>query len=275
MLTAALAALTAAPLLGYLLGVNDPVWRVITMLGDENAYIALTALVYLLWSPELGFRLLLALATSSWINVFAKSFFAVPRPPREHWKVEASGYSFPSGHAQTSATVWAFLSLSLRRWSMWALSAAVVAAVSFSRVYLGVHRVEDVVAGAAFGAAIGGILYSVTQRLKLSGDKGALSLILYGLSVMALYAVYRNIIFFKVGGALLGMAVYPLKVKGVEVREAPLRLKIAVTVGVVGFAYLMSKLAARLSGEIVTAIFHAGVVAVLSLSPLLLRTAKS
>lgn len=267
-------ALTAAPLIGYLLGVNDPVWHVITRLGDENAYIALTALLYLLWSPELGFRLLLVLATSSWINVFAKSFFAVPRPSREHWKVEASGYSFPSGHAQTSATVWSFISLSLRRWSMWALSAVVVAAVSYSRVYLGVHRVEDVVAGAALGAAIGGILYSVTRRLKLSGGRGALLLILYGLLVMSLYAVYRNMVFFKVGGALIGMAVYPLKVKSVEVREAPLRLKIVVTGGVVGFAYLMSRLAVRISEGVVTAIFHAGVIAILSLSPLLLRTAK-
>ncbi|MEM4899654.1 MAG: hypothetical protein QXM99_04500, partial [Thermofilum sp.] len=97
------ALLLVSPLLAQAVGFGDKYWEVITDLGDEPAYVALATILYVGISRELGAVALLSLITSAWVNVYLKNLFALPRPPRELWKVEASGYGFPSGHAQTSS----------------------------------------------------------------------------------------------------------------------------------------------------------------------------
>jgi membrane protein DedA with SNARE-associated domain len=82
-----------------------------------------------------------------------------PRPPDP--LVNASGSSFPSGHAAHSVLyVWAAVTIVMRLRPGMARGAAVVAAgialtvlVGLSRVYLGVHYLSDVSAGWALGAA--------------------------------------------------------------------------------------------------------------------------
>lgn len=70
--------------------------------------------------------------------------------------------SFPSGHATSCfgiavAIAWMTYETD-RSWFGW-LMMAWAALVSFSRVYVGVHFVSDVVAGAAVGALIATLLY--------------------------------------------------------------------------------------------------------------------
>jgi len=72
-----------------------------------------------------------------------------------------STYSFPSGHASVSLAVYGTLGyigarhLATRRAQILALTAAalVVALIGFSRLYLGVHYLSDVIAGFSVGAA--------------------------------------------------------------------------------------------------------------------------
>lgn len=72
-------------------------------------------------------------------------------------------FGFLSGHATNSIGFATFSSLLLRRKSyswgiyLWAL------AVCYSRVYLGVHFISDLVAGSCLGLAIGWIVYHLHQ----------------------------------------------------------------------------------------------------------------
>jgi undecaprenyl-diphosphatase len=94
------------------------------------------------------------------INHLVKGAVARARPALPDPIAHVTGYSFPSGHAQ-SATVAAGLLLLVflpnlrRRARLAAMVAAVtwVSAVCFSRVGLGVHYVSDVVAGVTLGGA--------------------------------------------------------------------------------------------------------------------------
>ncbi|MGE5282244.1 MAG: bifunctional DedA family/phosphatase PAP2 family protein [Chloroflexota bacterium] len=85
----------------------------------------------------------------------------VERPRPEGGLVDASGFSFPSGHAAHSTFyVWLAVTIVIRLRPGMARGAAVVAAgiaitalVGLSRVYLGVHYLSDVSGGWALGAA--------------------------------------------------------------------------------------------------------------------------
>ena len=94
------------------------------------------------------------------VVVFAiKNQVQRPRPPADLHLVTVSTLSFPSGHATATAAAVSMLLLCLaalpssRRALRWAVAAGVVAAVAmdWSRVYLGVHYVSDVVAGTILG----------------------------------------------------------------------------------------------------------------------------
>ena len=78
----------------------------------------------------------------------------------EHPLIVESSYSFPSGHAMESLVVYGMLAyfavLALRAWK-WRVAAVVattllVLLIVLSRMYLGVHYLNDVAAGHAAGA---------------------------------------------------------------------------------------------------------------------------
>ena len=82
------------------------------------------------------------------------------RPALPDPVASADGFSFPSGHAQAAMVGYAVLLLvflpALR--GVWhglavTVATAMVVAIGFSRVALGVHYVSDVLAGYALGAA--------------------------------------------------------------------------------------------------------------------------
>lgn len=100
-----------------------------------------------------------------------KNLFERARPDIVPHLVEATSYSFPSGHSASAAAVYLTLAAILsreterQREKFFIVGAAVllVALVGFSRVYLGVHYPSDVLAGWAFGAAWASLVLLTAQ----------------------------------------------------------------------------------------------------------------
>jgi undecaprenyl-diphosphatase len=93
------------------------------------------------------------------LNHLLKLFFARARPDLTLAVRGASGYSFPSGHAMMSVIAFGALAYAVMRITgdrrlqslALALASCVAAAISLSRVYLGVHWLSDIAAGMAAG----------------------------------------------------------------------------------------------------------------------------
>ena len=93
------------------------------------------------------------------LNLALKVLFARARPDLTVALRASSGYSFPSGHAMMSVVAFGALAYvvvrvttnSRLRSAALAGASCAVAAISLSRVYLGVHWASDIVAGVAAG----------------------------------------------------------------------------------------------------------------------------
>lgn len=93
------------------------------------------------------------------LNVLLKHSFARARPHFADPLLELGTYSFPSGHTIGATVLYGFLACYVARharsWTgrvlPFVLAVAMVATVAFSRMYLGVHYLSDVLAAAAEG----------------------------------------------------------------------------------------------------------------------------
>jgi undecaprenyl-diphosphatase len=138
-------------------------------------WVALAPLVAYLARRNLLFAVGLT-ATCVWsadlIALAIKAATARPRPfetiPQADPLIGATvGQSMPSGHAATSFAGAVVLSYLLPRFAPFGFLLA--AAIAFSRVYVGVHYLSDVIVGTALGAAVAlAALALVTLRRRTS-----------------------------------------------------------------------------------------------------------
>lgn len=135
----------------------------VTLLGKATVVIPLAlALTLIAWVWRRGVFALsgwICLGGASLLAWLGKSAFRRPRPLDVGVYAEPS-FSFPSGHAAVAVAFYGFvayaLAKSLRAWSsrvnMASVWIALVLAVGFSRMYLGVHYLSDVLGGYLLGA---------------------------------------------------------------------------------------------------------------------------
>ncbi len=137
----------------------DAVMNAITALGATPVLtvIVLVAAVALLWRRrvrEAAFLLIVGVGSAALTDLLKRAF-ARPRPALP-WALTLDSYSYPSGHALGSLACYVALAVVVwrvwgRRWGAVAVGGAalLVLAIGFSRVYLGVHYVSDVIGGYA------------------------------------------------------------------------------------------------------------------------------
>ena len=93
------------------------------------------------------------------------------------------GPGFPSGHTQGAVLLWGAIALHSDARAVKALCAAMIILIPYSRLYLGVHYLGDVIGGFVFGAACFALIYPAA-RLAERHYHAVHTLILAGLLVL-------------------------------------------------------------------------------------------
>jgi undecaprenyl-diphosphatase len=168
-----------APVSQWVAGQRD-LWvtetmKVLTHLGDVGSL----AVAVVLLSAWVGWRarswLPAVLAVSGLLGVAvvmvaAKVAVGRSRPPSLIAVIVEDGFSFPSGHSTGSFALAVLGAWMIGRWvlhgwaarvALWASALALAALVGLSRIYLGVHYLSDVLAGAFLGASWAGAVMLV------------------------------------------------------------------------------------------------------------------
>ena len=156
--------------------VLDAIFSVITLCGEETIFMAVGMIVFWCVSKYQGYYLLSVGFVGTLLNQFLKMLFRIPRPwvkdPSfpivESAREAAAGYSFPSGHTQSSVGLFG----GLARWnkSLW-LRVGMIALcvlVPLSRMYLGVHTPADVLASIVIALVLIFVAHPLFQKAEHS-----------------------------------------------------------------------------------------------------------
>ncbi|MFT4186273.1 MAG: phosphatase PAP2 family protein [Micrococcaceae bacterium] len=144
-----------------------------SMISDRNSFRTVIAEVFNILNPvawclifaimiaffayQRSFRVATFIAGSAgiWIvlTTLIKHLVQRARPPQNDWLVQVQGYSFPSGHSGGVACFVTVCILIFRKVWVQVAGILLVLVMMWSRTYLGVHYLSDVIVGALLGVA--------------------------------------------------------------------------------------------------------------------------
>ena len=179
----------------------------VSLAGYPTFLILFISFGYYYWSPEKFSRIAMLLFISGLINGFLKDYFQDPRPAMEFMLDPRIGdsYGWPSGHAQIAVTLWGLIAIEFKEKWLSYLCLLIIALISFSRMYLGVHDFGDVFAGLIIGAIVLGLwfLASFNKIYEIFSKKVWVLLIL--LSHFIYYFIYPSHINHEPSAWFLGL----------------------------------------------------------------------
>lgn len=199
-----------------------------TMLGEETILFAIVCLVYWCINKKLAYGITFSFLISGIVINALKLITAVPRPfikynttPIEAALDKATGYSFPSGHTQGATSVYGFLGInSIKKgYKTGILFFLPILLVMFSRMYLGVHTIYDVLGGFIITLIICLFMSSLWNNYSLYDGHYRIILIVFtiisfGIIILGAYQnIYENTSFknasdaFKMGSSMFGFIV--------------------------------------------------------------------
>lgn len=106
------------------------------------------------------------------IMMVFKNIFQRPRPEVVHALINQGNFSFPSGHAINSTLFFGSIMWSSQRWLknktarhwLYIIGTALILVIGFSRIYLGVHYLSDILAGYSLATAYLILVVSIFQQ---------------------------------------------------------------------------------------------------------------
>lgn len=140
----------------------DVLAQIITFFGEEYIIIAVIFIAFFIIDKHLGKTIAYVVLTNMLINNSIKGIIKYPRPFVYDPTLNASriqtatGFSFPSGHAQNASSAYFAFAYNNNfnnrtKKIIWIVSIVLVTLVSLSRIYLGVHYPKDVIVGVVLG----------------------------------------------------------------------------------------------------------------------------
>lgn len=140
----------------------DSLVLALTELGGETAFLAVALVMYWCVDKRRAYYLMSVGFIGTITSQFMKIVCQVPRPwvkDPDFTIVEAAregagGYSFPSGHSQSSVGTFGAISMTAKQKWLQIVSVCVCIIVPVTRMYLGVHTPQDVLVGSAISIAL-------------------------------------------------------------------------------------------------------------------------
>ena len=168
-------------LLRFLEGIRfpflDSVFSLITSLGEETIAVVILCAIFWCINKRIAYGIGIAYFLSGLTVQGMKICFRIERP----WVIDptlnptpsaieaATGYSFPSGHTQSAVALYGTLGAQIKRKYIKVICFIIVFLVAFSRLYLGVHTLQDVSVSLVLTALL--VFLTIKLTADRSGDK--------------------------------------------------------------------------------------------------------
>jgi membrane-associated phospholipid phosphatase len=149
-------------------------FMIYTNVGDGLFSIVIFLLLLYFRRALIGWEIVITFLLSGLIAQILKNAFPMPRPKTllgdEHYAYFINGYthvgnaSFPSGHTASAFGLATILTLFSKNKKWGAVYLLLAMLVGYSRIYLGQHFLQDVLAGAVTGVACALTVYLVINK---------------------------------------------------------------------------------------------------------------
>ncbi|MBP5449041.1 MAG: phosphatase PAP2 family protein [Spirochaetales bacterium] len=199
-----------------------PIFETISAIAVSPAVIILAAMFYWMLDKKNGLWFFCGYSSIQYLNAVIKLTFCIYRPwiycsdiaPAGNAMQSAWGYSFPSAHSSAAAAIYGTPMIAMRKTRIWfAVGLGLMILLTmFSRNYLGVHTLQDVVVGGSVSL----VLVVVCRMLlawveqKPSRDIVILSVMLMLVAMAMIYFIFKPYPMDYVNGELL---VDPIKMQ--------------------------------------------------------------
>lgn len=160
----------------FLEGLRNPVldtfFSIVTHLGEETFFILLGLIFFWCVNKKQGYYLLSIGFIGTALNQLLKLVFRIPRPwvkdnnftIVESARAEATGYSFPSGHTQSSVGGFGGIARWNKNKAVRIICIIICVLVPVSRMYLGVHTPLDVLVSVGISLILIFGLYPLIEK---------------------------------------------------------------------------------------------------------------
>jgi undecaprenyl-diphosphatase len=239
----------------------DIIMAAITILGNPIFWFMVVAFLYWQGKENESFHLVNLIAISSIVVGAIKNIVARPRPSANNFKVISidtfDTNSFPSGHAALIAANFMYLKKFLKK-RLQIIFAIIVVLVAFSRMYLGMHYLTDVIAGLVLGAIIGWAYYKFAgkighNKLHLTKSEDAITIIAILIAGIFLVGFMQSI---PLSATLLGYYAGFFSLKEIGLHKKKLSRQKAITKQAIGFIVLLGITAYALTSPVFSIIWY-------------------